>query len=515
MLDLPTEWYEGMDRSDLNYGELKFVDLEDRLSLATNLKEALQNYSERDIALELLQQDRIQLSALPEMLIDSYGKPMDVTEIVNAFSKRDLAKILVDSNAEIVRQVRRMRQGGLAGVKASSFPSRATQPHMYDKEGKLHDKYLTPDHEGLEWTNPYTGKVWVVEVNPVPSKDDNGKMTYLDTPSWVASKDKSADIWTPGIIYRKDKLGRPLVSEMTYEEHHGLVVRGKDKKLHQVHCVKKNARGNEDPANCKKTKDGRIILKWGPFEKRLRKYSGVAAMKPEFFTPFGKFTYEQLLSMPMDKVLQMLIVLELIEKKGGAFDGETEWEQNFLKQGMVPPGSDPNLYETGPDGMLTRVALQKVKKSRLTRDQKAVQEKYFRAKGVERCPIRRPHRCYSEAYSMPGLCVSDTKKCYSKKYNDQYKTHFKNQYGFNTDNTLPKSIDGGVYASERDMLIEQNEILRNMINVTAGKGGIGPSIRDTKVSAATRAAQKNAADRAYKAALDKASNAKRLANRYK
>ena len=193
MLELPSEWYMGDTKARLpGYGDLKFVDLEDRLSLATTVKDALQNYSERDIIQELRQKDRIDLVGIPEMLLDGSGKDFLALNLIQeAFSKRDLAKILVESNKEIVRLVRRKRQGGEPGVRASAFPSRATQPHMYDKDGKLKEKFLTPDHEGLEWTHPYTGQVFVVEVNPVPSKDASGKMTYLDTPMWVENKEKS------------------------------------------------------------------------------------------------------------------------------------------------------------------------------------------------------------------------------------------------------------------------------------------------------------------------------------
>ena len=156
---------------------------------------------------------------------------------------------------------------------------------------------------------------------------------------------------------------------MTYEEHHGLVVRGKDKKLHQVRCVKKNARGGEDPANCKKTKDGRIMLKWGPVDRRLRKYAGVASKPAEFYTPFGRFTYDQLLKMPMDKVLQLLIVLELVDKeaKGGLMTSQSAFEQQYLNKGVLPPGANPADFTRDATGKLVRVTFQKDKKSRLSR----------------------------------------------------------------------------------------------------------------------------------------------------
>jgi hypothetical protein len=261
------------------------------------------------------------------------------------------------------------------------------------------------------------------------------------------------------------------------------------------------------------------MLKWGPVDKKLRKFSGIATTKPEFYTPFGRFTYEQLLSMPMDKVLQMLIVLELVENKKGGVSGwggsDPAWEKEFLDKGMLPPGADPKEFTLDMfTGKYTRTSLRPTKNSRLNPDQKATQERFFRLNKLETCPIRRPHRCYSEAYSMPGLCVSDTKKCFDKNYYKQYKDDYLSKYAFldNNKDILPKTLKGENYSSERELLLEQNEILRNMLLATPGARN--PSSYGLKPNQNIVDAQKKAAQNAVQAATDKLSNARALAARY-
>ena len=82
---------------------------------------------------------------------------------------------------------------------------------------------------------------------------------------------------------------------------------------------------------------------------------------------------------------------------------------------------------------------------------------------------------------------------------------------------LPKSVNGQTYASERELLEEQNEILRKMVNATVAldpRGQLIPGVRPTGVSPVTRQAQKEAAQKALAQAEARAANARRLARRY-
>jgi len=520
-LELPSEWY------DIN-SQPPLYPIEDRLSLALSQKDALINYSERDIVRELIQNDRVKLlQGLPSFLQnveDELKQNMMrapstdelADEVVRRFAKIDLAKALVRSNKQLVQVIKQKRgaygTSGRAGPK-KGFPSRASQPHMYKQNGQLKDEYLTLDHEGLEFVDPYTGETFVVEVNPVPevkdTTDSKGKTIkvtdYIDRAMWVKSK-ITAELWTPGILYKKDKLGRPLIGQLNYEEHHGLVMRAKDGKLHQVHCVKKSAKGKEDPSNCKMTKDGRIMLKWGAYDKKLRRYAGMKPIKPEFVTPFGRFSYDELMKLPMDKVLQMLIILELFQKEGQA----KNITDDMIAKGMLPPGREGD-YEWDPvENKFVLAKGGKRKESRLTREQKQIQEKYFRSKKVPFCTIKRPHRCYSEAYSMAGLCVTDPKKCFEKKYYPDYReSDLPGEYSF----LAPQDPGKSTFTTEREISEYNDEITREMLSELAQteQGVLGQASK-------TRANERKqariaAAQRAEKAAQEALKNAQELVQR--
>lgn len=287
--------------------------------------------------------------------------------------------------------------------------------------GLLKEQFLTIDHVGLKMKNS-NGDIFRVTYDPFA---DQGEWIPVAGAKWSdIPVEMRLDINIDG-PFRLDKNGVPLISDLTYDRHHAkawqIPATGR---VIQVHCVKKSPKSHdESPDNCMKTKNGEPKLRWGPFDPLMTKrdvYSG-----KKFTTPLGVMTYSELMKLPLDKVVQMLVLLKIMEKSsdydttlanaGITFDPVT---------GKMVTGNDvPIINELNGNAKIYPRS-----KTVLPKWFTDAENRSYEALGLKKCYGRKPNRCSVDSYA-PGTCVPDAELCYDPEVAKFYATPYDDANG--------------------------------------------------------------------------------------
>lgn len=371
-------------------------------------------------------------------------------------TKPDLIKILLGHNKRLAKENRLQSkfESSMKGARGA-FPSESTNPHMYDpKTGLLKEKFLTVDHHGL---TAYNIKGDRYRVKWTPFGPNGGGVA-----TWEKDEDQVPyGTQTLRGVYELDSRGLPKLSQLSYVDDLFKVHRDKKGNLWQVHVARKNKRSKSMAVtNAKKNRDGSPKLVWGKYDPTLNMDSKAGSDdKKKFVTPLGVYSYDQLMKMPLDNILKMMIVLELADES-----------PKYAKK-MADLGVGPFDRSAMTKGRLTgrqQVPMVKGKEkesSALNYEDKMLEEKAYKLSKFPECEYPQPpHRCYTDSY-IPGTCVPDEKMCFNPKLRDPYKAYVQRK-GYRADWAIQASEDASQYVTEDD--------IRAMYE-TASKKQAGPS----------------------------------------
>jgi len=378
----------------------------------------------------------------------------------NLHTKPVLIRKLLATNKMFLAQMRMMGASG-AGFQGG-FPSSATNPSMYylgprdfglgkqeyidilkaptgshtnaagniidnaaiikdigERTGLIKEKYLTIDHAGLEMTNSAGSKFKVI-YDPIT---DNASWKKVAGARW---EDIPQQLYLIG-HFKLGKDGLPVIGQLSYESHHLFVHRDRNGRIMQVRCHMKDLNKGEEPGNCKTDKNGKILLRWAPYDPTVKILSTGIGQK--FTTPLGVFTFDQLMTMPMDKIVQMLVILKIAEEStsGG-------WGDKLSKYGIKfdPRTGKLNTTETYVPAIETfggkRIAPIRTS-TRLPPWFLQAEEKVYRSLDPnvkKECTGRKSVRCHVDSYA-PGVCSPSTTLCYDPNILEYYKAGGKAQ----------------------------------------------------------------------------------------
>lgn len=399
-------------------------------------------------------------------------------DFYNRTTKPELIRILLGHNKRLAKEtkIRGKLESSLKSARGA-FPSESSNPHMYDpKTGLLKEKYLTIDHHGL---TAYDIKGDRYRVEWTPFGPNGGGLA-----AWKKDEEQ-APYGTQQLrgVYELDSRGLPKLSQLSYVDDLFKVHQDKKGKLWQVHAARKNRKSKSMAiSNVKKNSDGTPKLVWGKYDPTLNVHEKVESTKKKFVTPLGVYTYDQLMKMPLDNILKMMIVLELA-------DESPKYAKKMMDLGVGPFDPSAAAASSMTRGRLTgRQAVPMVKgkekeRSTLKADDKMLQEKKYKQSGFPECEYPQPpHRCYTDSY-IPGTCVPDEKMCFNPKLRDPYKAYV-NRKGYRADWAIDASEGKNhQYVTEDDIraIYETAAAPR-----TAGPSNTGPAGLAEAAAAAAR-----------------------------
>ena len=184
----------------------------------------------------------------------------------------------------------------------------------------------------------------------------------------------------------------------------------------QVRCYKKNNKKGDEKSNCQRTRNGRIRIRWSPYDPTVKIYTTPASQK--FHTPMGIFSFDQLMSMPLDKIIQMLVILEVAKDAGS-------YKQTMEKVGIRYDPVTGKLitekeYVPAIDAFgATKMVKPTREKTRLPQWYLDAEDKAFADANLKKCYGRKPFRCPIDSFA-PGLCSPSRKLCYDDKTGEYY-----------------------------------------------------------------------------------------------
>lgn len=383
-------------------------------------------------------------------------------------TKPQLVKVLLGSNKQIARaSAARARMKGTKGLKhgKGAFPSEATNPAMYDyRTGLLKEKHLTIDHHGLTAFD-YNKNKYVVKWIPF-----NGPGNFSGSARWERYTEGTPNAAIIGKlmlrgIFDLDNKGLPKIGQLNYDEHLGMVHQDKNGKWMQVQCIRKNNKNKSiSPSNCKRNKDGSIKIKWAPYDATLFTPGEVELQKEKkFITPLGVFTYDELMKMPLDKILKMMIVLELM-------DESPKYAEKLSALG-VGPFAPERLSGALPGRTAGHTAAKKgtpKTTTTLSRIARVNEEKKFNEYGLPKCEFPNPpFRCYTDSY-IPGTCVPDESMCFKQGLRAPWRSFMQDEKNFGGDTGKARefynwaseaSQDASAVITEKDI----NDLLREQM----------------------------------------------------
>lgn len=361
----------------------------------------------------------------------------------NRTTKPDLIKILLGHNKKLAK-MSRLREKFASSTKGArgAFPSESTNPHMYDsKTGLLKQKHLTVDHHGLTAFD-IKGDRWRVHWHPFNGPNSVGYAEWKRDVTQVPLGTQKLSG-----VFELDSRGLPKIDQLNYIDHIGKVHQDKKDNFWQVQIVrKKNAKNKKSqaPEFAAKNRDGSIKLQWGKYDPKLNMDSKVDMPKKKFATPLGLYTYDQLMKMPLDNILKMMIVLELADESPAN-------AKKMMKYGVGP--FDPTAMHKGRLSGRQQQNMVKGKRkttSSLPMEKKILEEKKL-FEDMPNCEYPEPpNRCYSDSY-IPGTCVPDEKMCFDSRLRNKYVDYVQRKYPKKAGELISKSAGDHEYVTKKDL----------------------------------------------------------------
>lgn len=349
-----------------------------------------------------------------------------------------LVSILLASNKRISKQAQARekfssRTGKLRYARGA-FPSETTNPAMYDpKTGLLKENFLTMDHHGLT-AYDFKGDRYRVEWTPFGS-NGGGKAKWVPYQEGAMAETMSGLHQLRG-VFDLAANGLPKITQLN-DSHLGKFHKDKNGKLWQVQCKKRGK-------TCLRKRDGSLQLKWGKYDPKATAIQKVEERKKKFITPLGVFTYDQLMKMPLDNILKMMIVLELM-------DESPKYAMKMQKLGVGPFSKDGMLAALPGRQRATMVKGAPKSKTALDDMARQLQEKKYLQAGLPKCEFPEPpYRCYTDSY-IPGTCVPDEAMCFKPGLRKPWKDYMDRKYPGKMDWAETASANASQFVTEKDI----------------------------------------------------------------